>query len=452
MTSNKREKKVFYIKGMHCASCKKIIEQRLVDRGDIESATVNMKDESVIVTFKKRPITTIILTEEFSDVGYTFTDEPSKKVDYKKMIISLSIALVVFFILLQSEKLMSMSSISANENSSIIAFLILGAVASVSSCVALVGGIILSMTKSWANVSTGNSFSQKMEPHLKFHVGRLIAYVLGGGILGLVGSLITFNNPIIYATLILIISVIMFSIGLQMIGVRWVVNMYSYIYAALLGKNKLNSEINNKSPLIIGATTLFLPCGFTLIAQSAALASGSFIAGAAIMGIFVLGTFPVLLGISFGGVALFYKKKFASAFNFVIGTIIIVFSLYTINGQLNVLGLPSFSDIDLSQSEDVGIDEKSDNDKTNQELYIVADGFEYTIIGSNILKAGVPTKMIVDNRGIAGCGAYMAAHGLLDDWQKLESGFNEFEFTPQAGTYKITCTMGMVQPITVIVK
>lgn len=54
------------------------------------------------------------------------------------------------------------------------------------------------------------------------------------------------------------------------------------------------------TPLIVGFATFFLPCGFTQSMQVAALSSGSFASGLAIMLAFALGTLPMLALLSFG--------------------------------------------------------------------------------------------------------------------------------------------------------
>jgi uncharacterized protein len=447
-----KKEKVYYVQGMHCASCKKIIEDRLNSQKSVRSVTVDLQEESVRIVFDHGGLDIKELTQLFDDVEYRFSLEPKNSFDYKKTLGAFIIALIVFIALMQSEKFMMMTSVRVDENASIITFLILGAVASFSSCVALVGGIILSMTKTWSQKKEDCSLYQKMEPHVAFHIGRLIAYVLGGSLLGLFGGLFSMNDPAFSAILIFVVSIIMFVIGLQMIGVKSVAVMYSRVHDLLQKRFKVSHNIKDRSPFIIGALTFFLPCGFTLIAQGAALASGDPLMGAAILGAFALGSLPMLMGISFSGVTLLSKKRFANLFNIIVGTIIIVFALYTINGQLNVLGLPSFSDLSFATQTNERNDNVDVTPPEEQELRLVADGFEYTIIGSHELVAGVPTTMIIDNQGIAGCGAYMAARGLFDGWIELKPGLNEISFVPEKGTYKITCTMGMVPPVTIIVK
>ncbi len=453
---NKLQRKIFYISGMHCTSCKGIIKDRIQEQEDVQSVEVDLKNETVEVAFKGKKLEAEKITKKFEDVGYLFSDQPFKKKIYKKVLLVLFVALIVSFLLVQSEKFMLFSETRIDENSSIIAFIILGVVASLSSCIALVGGILLSMTRNWTKtISKGKEvpLSKKMEPHMKFHIGRLGAYFIGGGILGSIGNLTTFDNPSVYAVLTVIVAIIMLLIGLQMLGVRWVLRMYVFIYTNTLKKIHINDNIKNKSPFITGAATFFIPCGFTLIAQGVALTSGNFISGAVIMTAFAIGTLPILLGVSLGGATIIGKKGFEVIFNTIIGTIIIIFAIYILNGQFNVLGLPSLNDISFKKTGTIEqIKDNKTSKKNTQELNIVADGFKYVVVGSKTLRAGVPTTIIVDNQGIAGCGVFMAARGLFEGILELKLGINKKEFIPKAGTYKLTCTMGMVAPVTIIVK
>jgi len=201
-------------------------------------------------------------------------------------------------------------------------------------------------------------------------------------------------------------------------------------------------------PFIMGAVTFFIPCGFTLIAQGIALTSGSFLRGSLVMFFFALGTFLPLLGISISGIKMNEKPKNTALFNQIAGILIIFFVFYNINAQFNVLGLPSLNDIKAQPKQ-----EQTQQPDTNgtQTLNLTAKGFQYIPTGSTTLKAGVKTTLVVDNQGIQGCGVSMAGRGLFDGYITLKTGQNTITFTPKKGTYKITCSMGMVPPVTITV-
>jgi hypothetical protein len=79
-------------------------------------------------------------------------------------------------------------------------------------------------------------------------------------------------------------------------------------------------------------------------------------------------------------------------------------------------------------------------------------GFEYfpKVI---TIKAGLPTKFEITDNVSIGCARAVYARGLYPDVILLEPGLNTVEFTaPNAGTYQISCSMWMVEPITVVVE
>ena len=172
---------------------------------------------------------------------------------------------------------------------------------------------------------------------------------------------------------------------------------------------------------------------------------------------FAIGTLPILGGISLTGVKFNTKPKLTSLFNKTAGILIVVFAIYTINSQLNVLGLKSLSDLELrsndtaSEKVDQEVSENPDVDENVQKLVIVADDFSYTPQGSMTIEADKPTVLAVNNKGVQGCGRFMAARGLIEKYVELEDGWNYVELTPKKGVYKLTCTMGMVRPVTITV-
>ena len=96
--------------------------------------------------------------------------------------------------------------------------------------------------------------------------------------------------------------------------------------------------------------------------------------------------------------------------------------------------------------------DNSQNDLNNKEFQVMqmeASEFEY-YPKEIILKVGIPVKWEFYNRGAVGCANAVSARGLYSGIISLKRGMNVFEFTPKnTGTYKITCSMGMVEPVTV---
>ncbi|MCB9790445.1 sulfite exporter TauE/SafE family protein [Candidatus Nomurabacteria bacterium] len=460
-----------FVEGMHCPSCELLIEKRLLEMKTVEYADASLNKSCVTLRYTDgvKPSLSKI-NKIFEDVGYRFADKKFKheedspairikngalevNPDKLKKTISIFLVSISFLVLFAVvEKLQLGRYVSVDSSSSLFAFAALGLVAGTSSCAALVGGILLSMVKGWNEQYIGESDIHKAKPHFMFHLGRIFSYTLLGGVLGLLGDAVSLNNVTIYAILTISVSLIMLILAMQMLGVSWAQKFRISLpksFSRLADKN--NSA--HRLPFVIGASTFFLPCGFTLIAQGVALTTGSFWQGALVMLVFALGTLPTLLFISFTGVRFNRKPHLTAKFNQIAGLIIIFFALYNINAQLNLLGIKSLSDLNLGGERTSVTKETVVLDSDGQQrIQITAEGFSYIPTSGTVLKAGVPAVIEVDNKGIQGCGSFMAARGLFDGWFELKPGINEISFTPRAGTYKLTCTMGMVRPVTIIVE
>lgn len=461
-----------YVDGMHCASCEILIEKKLLKQKGIESVDASLKGNRVEINYLgEQAPDAKSLNKDFSKFGYHFSTkkikhENSPLIQFKngKMLLNKSkakytlkigavfVSLLIAFVIF--EKLQLGQHVNVNANSSLFGFFLLGLVAGLSSCAALIGGLLLSMIKQWNEIYiASDSNFVKAQPHIMFHVGRLISFFVLGGVLGLIGSALTLDNTTIFSILTIVVSVVMLVLALQMLGVGWAQRLK---FTAPKSFTRYVAEESNfrgrYMPFSVGALTFFLPCGFTLIAQTVALTSGSPIKGALIMLAFALGTLPILLGISFGGLAFNSRPSLTAKFNIIAGLLIIFFVIYNINGQLNVLGLPSFSDINLSSPQTEPADTAIVDENGVQNLKFVAKGFEYIPQGSTTIKADTETTLVVDNQGIQGCGTFMAARGLIDGYIPLKAGMNTVDLgKPAKGVYKLTCSMGMVPPVTITV-
>ena len=243
----------------------------------------------------------------------------------------------------------------------------------------------------------------------------------------------------------------MLVLGLQMAGIKW----FNRFRFNIVGDSKYldkNNDFQGKYfPIIVGALTFFIPCGFTLIAQTNALNSGSFYLGLLQLTAFALGTLPILILISFTSIRFYSNPSFSKKFSLFSGIIITFFALYTLNSQLNVLGITSLSDLSFT-NEKTNEAKVAELPTTNfQEIQMEAAGFEY-YPKQVTLKSGVKTKWSIYNSGAKGCANAVYARGLYPKVIQLKPGMNTVEFVaPKPGTYKISCSMGMVDPVTVTV-
>src|SRR5690606_9353563 len=97
------------------------------------------------------------LNKKLSDLGYTFTEKPigEAHLTFQAVITGIGIAITLFVLFLIIQDTHVLSSFSINERSGLPAFFVLGVIASLSTCAALVGGLLLSLSKQWNSLYGG---------------------------------------------------------------------------------------------------------------------------------------------------------------------------------------------------------------------------------------------------------------------------------------------------------
>ena len=327
----------FHVKGMGCKSCSLIIEEELSDLSYIEKVKADIKNQSVEVTGDFDGVPAEALAEDFSTLlskhGYTFSvdkHEIDKNWSDFKIAIPVALVFIAFFIFLQ--KLGLIKFINATEVSYGTAFLI-GVIASLSSCMAVVGGLVLSMSATFAKEG------EKVRPQLLFHIGRLISFFILGGVIGALGAVFQLNTMGIFI-LGMIVGLVMLIMGFNLLDVfhfskKLQPSMPKFLSKHALKASKLNHTL---TPFFVGVVTFFLPCGFTQSMQIYTLSTGDFLTGAMTMFTFALGTLPVLAMVSFSSLSMKNNSKSGIFFK-TAGFIVIIFALFNIINSLVVIGL-----------------------------------------------------------------------------------------------------------------
>lgn len=324
-----------HVSGTHCPSCKIFIEDMLNGQIGIKNAHVDLKEETVAfettLDDSQHKIADV-LTEKIKHNGYTLSVDKKPKGKKDKGIIwqALPLGLVflsIFFIVQKSGIL----NFGLGGTVTPVTSFIIGLVASVSSCLAVVGGLVLSLS---ATVSQDKISDVK--PMMLFHGGRLISFAVLGGVLGAIGNAIGISFTIT-AILGIVVSVVMIILGLNLVGVfeKNVIALPSGVFSFFR-----RVEHKTVAPFLVGVGTFFLPCGFTQAMQFAALSSGSFISGFLIMTAFALGTLPMLMLLSFGSTS-FAQSKYAPLFFKSAGVVVIGLGAFALIAGLVGLGIIS---------------------------------------------------------------------------------------------------------------
>lgn len=348
----------FHVRGTHCASCKILLEDILEEQDFIKTARVNLRKEIIeIETDDEKSAEDIIavLNPKIIQNGYTLSVDgfdgfdnltasrlttgktiQEKKDDVIWQAIPIGLAFLILFFMLQKSGILNLG---IGGKTTPAASFVIGLVASVSSCLAIVGGLVLSLS---AKISEDNISDTKT--FLLFHTGRLASFAVLGGFLGLIGNAIGISFTF-SAVLGLISSVIMLLLGLNLVGLfaKSKITLPASIFKKFSSVFK-RIEHKTITPLFVGFATFFLPCGFTQSMQVAAISSGSFMSGFLIMLAFALGTLPMLAFLSFGS-ASFARGKHAPLFFKSSGIVVIGLGIFALLSGLAGLGVinPLFS-------------------------------------------------------------------------------------------------------------
>jgi len=434
------------IKGMHCKSCEILVEERLKEVKGVKKAEVNhLKDTAEIYYHGQSPDLAAI-TEAVEKAGYAVGKEETKgwfsknKSDYKELGMAALFLLGLYYIL-KGAGLTNLNILPADDGGVTVSLVLLvGLTAGFSTCMALVGGLVLGLSARHNELHPEATAIEKFRPHLFFNLGRVIGYALLGGLLGLIGSTIQLSN-LALGILTIAVGLIMLIMGLQLINIfPWADKLKLTLpkgLSRILGVAGKQKEYSHKNSMFLGASTFFLPCGFTQAMQVIAISTGSFFYGAVVMGLFALGTMPGLLTV--GGLAATVKGALARKFFKFAGLVVLLFAIFNIS---NGLGLTGWN-LALGQTEKIDLNDPNvvmENGVQVVRMKELASGYSPN---SFTIQKGVPVKWIIDATAPFSCAASLTMPK-FNIRKNLVKGENIIEFTPaEAGRIPFSCSMGM---------
>lgn len=437
------------IKGMHCRSCELLIEDEISQIPGVEKVEVSEKKACAVVYYKNLLSAASVATavrKAGYDVGFN-EKKPwfSKKLDDYIDIFYALFALGALYIVVSILGLTKLFAVSASHPTNLITVGLIGLTAGFSTCMALVGGLILGVSARFSEIRPNASGLEKFKPHLFFNAGRILSYTVLGGVIGLAGSMFQLSSFSL-GLMTLAVALVMLTLGIQLTGLfprleNFKLTLPTSISKFLGLKDQKNQEYSHKNSFIMGATTFFLPCGFTQAMQLYAISTGNPIAGAAIMGVFAVGTAPGLLGI--GGLTSVIKGVFAQKFFKFAGVVVVALSLFNLNNGLNLIGVSPTSLFENGTSVLAASDDTTAEIQGNTQVVRMkqtASGYEPN---SFTITKGVPVKWIVTSTDPNSCAASILA-SKIGVRANLHPGENVFEFTPkETGKIPFSCMMGM---------
>ena len=327
------------------------------------------------------------------------------------------------------------------------AVLVTGLFAGGVSCAAVQGGLLTGLIarqraataepRSWHG-RLGDDFA----PVGGFLAGKIVSHALLGALLGAAGGAVELSVGL-RTWLQIGAGVLIIVFGLAQLGVpgfRGIVVEPPISWTKVV-RNQARSRAA-LAPALLGLATVLIPCGVTLSVEALALTSGSALAGAATMAVFVLGTGPLfaVLGYAARKAATAWRGRLAV----ITGLAVLVMGLYTLNGGLELAGSP-LSASRIAQAAGFAqapVDTTAASDVDGrQTVVITATSHAYTPENVQV-RSGLPTTLVMKSDGVQGCIRSL----VIGDEQKILPVTGETRVdlgVLQPGRLDYACGMGM---------
>ena len=501
----------FLVDGMTCVSCENKIEQTLGNMSGIESVSARYATSEVDVRFQSDRISVEMIEEALKQADYPVlervvldidlpgasprddsrtrrsttrpqpgTHKPEQKKSLPVALGKLAGLLIALFALAMLINQVGGLNLFyafpvAEAGMGLGMLFVIGLLTSVH-CVAMCGGINLSQCARIptgtgkrtsvdpmsmnsklpdAREKTGGNWQSVLRPGFLYHAGRVISYTVIGGLVGALGSVISFSGPAKGAVQ-LAAGVFMVIMGLNMLNLfPWLRRFNPRLprfFAAKVNAGKTSS----KSPLYVGLLNGLMPCGPLQAMQLYALSTGSAIQGALAMLMFSLGTVPLMFGLSVVSTWLTGRSRGrllkASA------VLVALLGIFMFSSGLSLAGI-ALPDPRVRAS-GTSADSTGAGAASEAGVAVIENGVQTVVIqlSSNryapiTVQKGLPVRWIVQAEAgtINGCNNEIIVPA-YDISKKLEPGDNAIEFTPEkSGTFAYSCWMGMIRSkITVV--
>jgi len=324
---------------------------------------------------------------------------------------------------------------------------LIGLAASVSTCIAVTGGLLVAVAAKYNEATTQATNSERILPHFFFNAGRILAYAFFGGLIGAIGSGLTFS-PALSGALMLTASALMIVIGLQMLRLLPSFGLARSFVPRSVADRIRNFSTRRSRPaaFLFGASTFFLPCGFTQALQLYVLAKGDASVGAVTMLVFALGTLPALSLLS--AMSSLGRGSFQRHFLKVAGVAVVFLGLVNIHYGLVLTGSPINA---ASVAETFVRPERVADGRAP-----IVDGYQtvdMTVIGLDYqpnqftVTQGVPVVWRISAQEAEGCGRILIVPKLRVRRFLSANETTVIAFTPDTqGEIEFNCGMGMMTP------
>ena len=428
------------IQGMHCAACELRVENSLLALKGVKSAKASYAKASLNAEYDETLTDVAQMERAIAEAGYTVSAAAAQSKPNGGTLRLIGILVLLFGVYMLISHTIGFNFIpEVQPGAGLGVIFVIGLLTSLH-CLAMCGGINLSQ-----NVTVGQTgIRSRLMPGLKYNAGRVLAYTVVGGIVGAIGSMISFSGTV-KGIVVLVAGVLMVLMGLNMMGLPWLRRISLHMPKFLV--RKAGAAKSSKKPFVVGLLNGLMPCGPLQAMQIYALGTGSALMGALSMLVFALGTVPLMF--AFGALSALLNSRFARVMGKVSAVLVILIG-FTMLGRgfgLSGVALPSVPAEGGTRSAAVV---ESIEDGGVQRITSEFSSGRYVPI---TVKQGIPVvwTISVTEKDLNGCNnpIIIPTYGIE---KKLVPGDNTIEFIPdKSGVIAYSCWMGMIRSTITVV-
>ncbi|MCA1781359.1 MAG: sulfite exporter TauE/SafE family protein [Dermatophilaceae bacterium] len=443
------------VTGMTCDSCEKRVSKALLRLPGVEGVTVSAARGRADLRGHALPDRARI-EAAVRRAGYEPTAPPWLTRDpsvWRTVLVAAVVVAALAWVVVTFAPGALTAGMARPEQGGLLLVLVLGLTAGVSTCMAMVGVLVLGFSAAHAGSlaasgRTGLSLITRLRPQLAFNLGRIVGFGILGALLGALGSTMSLPTRVM-AIVVLAVAVVMFLLGVRLTGLSprvagWSPRLPGGISRVLGVDTASEGSYSHGRTALVGAATFFLPCGFTQAVQIYALSTASPVAAGLIMATFAIGTTPGLLALA-SVPELTTGARQATVLR-VVGVVVLAFAVLNLSSSANLLGL---SDRTSQTSALVATDNVTVRDGIQTvRMTQVTGGYEPA---DTVLYAGLPTTWAIESTSPFDCSAFIRVPRLGVSADLVE-GPNTVDLPAlDPGTIPFTCVMGMYSGTLVVI-
>lgn len=440
------------IEGMTCLNCENRITQLLRKTKGIVRVNVRYSSAKATVTYDAAVIDLPAIIRLIESLDYTVRKPAPEKTSIGQ-VLGIGIILVALFVIINQLGGFGVFNAfpQAEAGMGYGVLFVIGLLTSIH-CVAMCGGINLTQCVPQQQMQgNGGIRSVNLKPGILYNAGRVISYTLIGGLVGALGSVVSFSG-IAKGIVAIVAGVFMVIMGLNMLNIfPWLRRFNPHLPRIFARKINEEKAAGSNSPFYIGLLNGLMPCGPLQAMQLYALSTGSPLKGALSMFLFSLGTVPLMFGL--GALSALLSKRFTQKMMQVSAMLVIILGVVMFQNGISVSGLAFPSLIPGRAAVNASSTSRSTIPAAEGSVQLITTKLSSNRYEPITVKVGVPVRWTIQaaQGTVNGCNNRLQIPAYKIE-KRLVVGDNVIEFTPtKTGVILYSCWMGMIRSqITVV--